>query len=223
MNPLSYSGLQLYIKCPHAFEQRYVIGNRPKSKAPKGKALSRGLEIHRGIEEYLLGWNDDLPRGLEFYKEFFDGLIEMEVIPEWGWAFDKNWEASDFDGETTAIRGFADALVHDGEERTVHVYEYKTGSRYHDHIDQRSLYGLAALLAYPKAEEAIVTTMYLDSHKNSADTYRRDMLVSHQWIWDNRIKRTLPPQNYPKNPGRNCKWCDYNVKNGGTCEPPARS
>ena len=217
MLTVSYSGLGLYENCPSAFNRRYIL---KEEVHPQGKeqhpAAQRGSAIHRGIELFLLGESDELPEDVEFYADFFAGIRNQNTIkPEHRWAFTEGWEPTTFGSKDAMIRGVVDCVLQDGN--TCHVYEFKTGKRYADHVQQRALYGMAALLDHPMVDEAIVSTMYLDQRKHEAVTFKKDMLRSYKWLWDTRIAKVQPPQEYPERPNWKCKYCPYSNLHGGTC------
>lgn len=228
MRALSYSGLQLFNSCPSAFERRYILNEEggPPATEETAPAMFRGTRIHNGIEAYLLG-QGELPKEADSYRNFFDGIKGHTMLrPEMPWAYDKDWVPCDFDSKEGAIRGVMDATLYDTDANVVYVFEYKTGKRYPDHVEQLNLYGMAALLAYPAAEEAYCTTIYIDQQQNLDIKLESKLLPSYKWLWERRIARTKGPGGrprlYPKRPSWRCRTCRYNAENGGKCVVPAK-
>jgi hypothetical protein len=228
MRALSYSGLGMYNNCPSSFERRYILkeAGGPRATRESAPAMFRGTDIHNGIEGFLLG-TCDLPREAEYYRSFFEGIKDHpNLTPEMAWAFNDEWEACHFDAPEGLMRGVMDATLYDNKERTVHVFEYKTGQKYSEHIDQLNLYCFAALLAFPEADLALGTIMYIDKQHNLEAEAERKLMPSYKWLWERRIKRVMPLEEgkrlYPKRPSWKCKTCTFNAKNGGKCVVPAK-
>jgi len=212
---VSYSGVSMYVTCPSSFNRKYNL--KEKADQPTREtapAMFRGTDLHNAIEDFLLNKRNDLPKELKAYNEFCTGIRTHKAIPELAFAFDNKWESVEFDDPLAEIRGFMDAIMADTE---LIVYEWKTGKKYDEHANQRSLYGLAALILYPDYQKVRVMTVYLDQQEISETTYHKDMLVTYKWMWERKINSTKPPQMYPMRPSWKCKWCGYSKKKGGKC------
>lgn len=215
MRVVSYSGINSYINCPSAFERRYITDEAAGTPSAS-PAMSRGTQMHQATEHYLLGKTEELPELLERYRGFFNTLRDQpSLIPEWMWNYSPKWESLDYADLEGMVRGMVDAVMLDGD--IAYVYEWKTGKEYPSHSDQRSLYGLAALLCYPQAKEAHVFSVYFDLGYNRTSVFQQDNLVGHKWLWDRKINRMRPPQKYAMRPSWRCKTCIYSKKNGGSC------
>jgi len=213
---ISYSGYTTYLSCPSAFQRRYITkeegGARPtRQTAPK---MFRGTDMHNCIENIINGGSDPLPKDIEHYHDFVCGLRDMGAKPEEPFAFNAAWERVDFEDPEAEIRGFLDCILA-GDELI--VYEWKTGKEYDDHVVQRNLYGLAALIMQPKYEKVRVITTYLDLGKNAETTYHAMMLSTYKWMWTKHINKTKPPQPYPMKPSWKCGSCQFSKNNGGKC------
>ena len=213
---ISYSGYMTYVKCPSAFERKYITKEKGAGKPTREEApqMYRGTDLHNAIEDVLLGKREDLPKEIEHYLDFVTGLKDMGAQPELPFAFDSAWQSVEFDDPTAEIRGYLDSLLaHD--ELTIH--EWKSGKVYDEHVTQRNLYGLAGLLLYPKYDKVRVITTYLDQGEHNETTYHAAMLQTYKWIWSGYIKKTKPPQPYPMRPSWKCRFCQFSKRSGGLC------
>jgi hypothetical protein len=213
---LSYSGYTTYLNCPSAFQRKYITkeegGGKPtRETAP---AMFRGTDMHNAIEDLILGKREVLPKELSNYQGFVCGLRDMGAQPELAFAFNAKWEMVDFEAEEAEIRGFLDVYL--AAEQLI-VYEWKTGKEYDDHVTQRNLYGLAALLMNTDYETVRVITTYLDQGYNRETTYHRPMLTTYKWVWGKNINKVKPPQPYPMRPSWKCRNCQFSKNKGGKC------
>ena len=217
MVTVSYSGLGMYDNCPSSFERKYILKEQVREvKEEDAPAMFRGKRIHEGIEKFLLGDDEAIPREAEFYIDFFKSIRKQETLtPEREFAFNPEWVTTSFHDPHAAIRGVIDAVFVDGD--TCHVFEFKTGKIYEEHEKQRALYGLAALLLEPIVDKAVVTNIYIDQRKNQSAEFTREEIEAYKWLWSRRMAKVQPPQNYMMRPNWKCKWCAYSQSNGGTC------
>lgn len=215
----SFSGMMLYRDCPSAYKRRY-IDREQLPTGPVNEKMQRGLDVHAGVEDFL----NDEPCQLPDSAMSFEGLLkalrkDRDVKSECKFALTEDWDMVPFSDPTAMVRGVLDGIY--AHEDVVHVFEWKTGKWYDDHAKQRSLYALAGLAMYPELDEVHVQTVYFDLGKIEAMDLHRDYMAAHQRIWKQRADEVQPPQDYPQTPNWKCKqktkWCDYHVKNGGTC------
>jgi len=215
--PVSYSGITMYNNCPSSFKRKYILGEAQGAPATRetAPAMFRGTDLHEAVESLLKGEINQLPKEIGMYNDFCVGLRTQGALPEVEFAFNEEWELVDFDDPTARIRGFLDAKL--CTEEQLIVYEWKTGKVYDEHVFQRNLYGLAALLMHPEHKKVRVITTYLDQKMNKETTYTSDMVKSYKWMWDRSINKTQPPQPYPMRPGWKCRWCSFSKRSGGKC------
>ncbi len=214
---VSYSGLGSYDKCPSQFQRKYVTKEHgaPYISSP---AASRGIGLHKAVEDLINGKTDSLPKEIEFYTQFFTALRNQGAVAEEKFCFNKEWEPVDFeDHEAGMIRGLMDITMYIKTEKDSNVYELKSGKVYDDHPHQRNLYGMVHLLNHPDIETVTVTGVYMDLKKNEATTYYQNMMSSYKYMWQRKINKVQPPQPYPMRPGWYCRSCPYSKGNGGLC------
>ena len=216
---VSYSGMSLYGQCPSAFNRRYNLKEKtPSSDGKPSEAMLRGTRVHKGVENFLLGEADDIPEEAESFRGLFYAIRdERESEPEKRFGFTDDWSETTFgDTQTGSVRGMLDiAYEHDG---VAYVFELKTGKIYEDHQKQQNLYSLAGLLLYPEVREVRCSLVYLDGgiEKSVVTPRKREDTWKH--YWRKKIVACQPPQEYKATPSWKCRFCDYNVDKGGTCD-----
>lgn len=212
----SYSRYMTFKKCPLKYKFSYIDGLRPPfTESP---AMARGTEIHQSIEDFLNGESEELhPDIHEFYGQYFNSIREDDVFPELPFSYNWEWNVCDFDSPDCMVRGFFDTIhLYNG----VNVLEYKTGKIYPEHVYQRTLYGIAARLAFPEGGPVSVTTMYLDQRKNKGGVVFDNMVEEAMPAWKNNFQRIIDtaPEDMVANPHFGCKWCEFSRKKGGPCQ-----
>lgn len=216
--PKSYSQWGMYNQCPRKYKYQY----KDKLPAPyvPSPAAERGTRIHESVEHFMLGQRPDLDEEIDdMYRDFFTGLRdEHEFIPEWQWAIGPEWEVCSYDNPSGVVRGFTDLLLWpDSKKKSLHLYEFKTGQEYDDHIHQKLLYALAAFVHFPDVKDVTVTGLYFDKGFNRITTYRAEMLINYKWMWERRFKQMDNDEVCAPNPSFKCKWCAFSKAKGGPC------
>jgi CRISPR/Cas system-associated exonuclease Cas4 (RecB family) len=215
---VSYSGMSLYGQCPSAFNRRYNLHEKNPGEGKPSEAMARGTRVHKMCELFLLGEEADIPEEAESFRGLFYALRdEREVHPEATFCFTDDWEATTFgDKANGKVRGMLDIIYE--HEGVCYVFEIKTGKIYEDHAKQRNLYGLAGLLLYPDTHTVRVANLYLDGALEKAVDIPRKRVETWQRYFDAKIDACQPPQEYKATPSWKCRFCEYNVDHGGTCE-----
>jgi hypothetical protein len=217
---VSFSGMNLYWQCPSAFNRRYILQekNPDLEQGEPSPAMLRGTRVHKGVEDFLLGTADEIPEEAESFRGLFYAIRdERDAIPEQRFCFTDDWGSTTFgDTKNGKVRGMLDIVYeHDG---VAHVFEIKTGKIYEEHGKQRSLYSLAGLLMFPEAHTVRGTLLYLDAAIDKSVEFKRDQMSTWKSYWDGKIDAVQPPQEYVATPSWKCRFCEYNVDVGGTCE-----
>lgn len=208
----SYSAYQSHKRCGFQYKSRYV--DRVQVPPLQSDAASRGTDKHKQVELFLKG-EGELDDSLNFYAEFFTGLMDLPTCEsESRFAVDETWSPTKWD--EAVLRGVMDLRVVDGD-RQHYVYEFKTGKKYSDHYDQNQLYGLIELCYNSEIDEVSVYGIYLDLGETTWYKFNRAMLPAMKQTWDIRLKRMDVPESWIPNPGYYCRWCAYGKTNGGPC------
>lgn len=209
----SYSQISTYAKCPQQHNLRSI---QKVDAGPKSPQASRGTDVHDTVENLMLRKVDEVHPEISSYQKWLLELREEKQVPEAQFCFNDQWEAVHWQHADGYIRGYIDLIVEDDDGLV--VYEWKTGNIYDDHDLQRNLYGLAALLMYPQYEEVEVISVYFDKKKTIPRIYKRAMLTTYKWMWNERVNKINNDEYRVPNPGYYCDWCPYAKKKGGPCQ-----
>lgn len=214
----SYSRLKTFEDCPKKAEYSYI----QKIKEPGNKYMERGKDIHKMCENYIRGHLEELPKPLLDFREAFDELkklyLEGSVVCEGDWAFDKEWQTTDWFGSDTWGRAKVDAFVHDASlPNEARVIDFKTG-RYEGnqeaHREQCELYGAVVLARYPEVENIVTEMWYLDHNKIERYMYNRESIKARQEKINTRAVTMTTAEEFTATPSSfKCKWCYFGRQN----------
>lgn len=216
-----YTRVQDHLKCP-AFAKYKHLDRLPE---PEGDALVRGSRIHELAQVFSQQTaRTKCPEELETFEAEFRELQKVakarRLFCEAQWAFDRDWNVSDwFKGAW--VRAVVDAHYVRPEDETVVVIDYKTGKVNEAHLGQLSLYGLCGLMRYPDARQAEVQLWYLDHgvlRPDPMQVYTRAEVPKLRKEWEAKAKPLLSDKRFAPKPSRNCTWCTYSKAKGGPCK-----
>lgn len=184
---------------------------------PKGPALARGIRIHDQGEAYLKNPKSQLPKAYKYFPEEMAMLRRKKAIAEGQVAFTRNWKETTWFAKNTYVRMALDALVL--QKTKAKVIDYKTGRVYPKHRASMGLYALGTFKKYPSIQKVDVELWYLDIGEidDLSFTRKRDEAELQQ-IWKERGEAVIAEREYPEKLNAYCKWCNFNVNNGGPCE-----
>ena len=206
----SYSRYGTWKKCP-ALLKFQMEDNTPRESHP---AAARGTDIHKNVEEYILG-KAELGDGLRYYQEFFDTIRDSGAIPELPLALDASWSPVDWDDPDRWWRGVLDCVI-EGED-LVYIYDWKTGQEYGDHREQREIYAAAYFSVNPKPN-TVVIHCYLDKKQNTVSNFPADSIPKIRKDWEVKIQEMFNDTRMVPNPGFHCRFCHFRRNNGGPCQ-----
>jgi len=240
----SFSRWSDYENCPAKFKYKYI----DRLPEPPNPAMARGNVMHKMAELYVKGESitraklkDDrgnfLCTAAEFstfhkewksilkrFKDQFDDLKEVGAQTEISWAFTKDWQSETRwnDWARAWVRIKVDCYDYDPDTETVRVIDYKTGKQRDSHLDQLSLYAIAAFLVFPKAKTVEAILVYFDTEGVEEavrkETFHRKALGTLKRTWAKRTRAMLTDREFKATPNYLCKWCHYRASNGGPCE-----
>lgn len=210
LNNWSYSRYGTWKKCP-ALLKFQMEDTTPRESHP---AAARGTEIHKTLENYLLGEIEALPDNLAYYTDFMANLKANKAIPEMPIALDKQWNQVVWDDENRWWRGVLDCIIQTPE--VVHVYDWKTGQEYADHREQREIYA-AAVHSIIDVPYVRVFHVYVDKKQNTTTLFHKDDVPDLKKSWEAKIEEMFNDQTFAPNPGFYCRSCPYSRWNGGPC------
>lgn len=216
MRPWSYSRLTTWEECPMQYKY-YYIEKLPGSRPPS-PAGSRGSEIHKKAELYLLNELKLYPPELQKVSAHAMMLKAKKAKPEVKLAVKEDWTPVDYDSPDVYFRCIID--VHYHEETVCHVQDWKTGKVYDSHADQLEIYvAVAAAHAPPETTEYRSRPIYIDQgFVATPKVVTPDRVKPIRLLLDGRIRNAEADTIFPTRAGQHCKWCDYSSRHGGPCQ-----
>lgn len=211
--PASYSKLSTYETCAAKVKFRYI----EKVPSAKGPAAARGTMLHSSIEGYLLGEKTTLHSEVKSIVPIIkmvktkSPLIESKLALKEDLVTPVDWKSTE-----AFFRLVIDCAY--TEPTKAFVQEWKSGKVYEDHASQRKIYGMGALIIWPNATEAEVTTYYIDQKHHEPLLVKRPDLTLMAWQLKQRLEKMAEDKYFAPRPGKYCFWCDYSRKKGGPCK-----
>jgi len=179
--------------------------------------MQRGTDIHSGVENFLLGTDERLPKEIHklngMYMTGVKGLGAL--LPEYKFGLTKKFEFTEFDDSKAYLRGVIDLKTRTEEQ--VKLFEWKTGKMYDEHTDQAHLYAMVGLIEHPEFKNVEVSIRYLDFGTDKKEVYDRDQLKMMKLLWKGRLKQMDTDKTFSPNPSYMCRWCDFSRERGGPC------
>jgi PD-(D/E)XK nuclease superfamily len=205
----------------HALAAVVASGELPAMNKDNAVFYGELKELHKSLQK-----SKKLPKELEtFREEFLDLRKRTGIITEAEWCFTAAWEPTGWFDRDAWLRIKVDLHYLEVKKtktlrRTrVVLRDYKTGKEHlEEHDNQRSLYGLGALLVYPDVTEAEVSHWYLDLGKESkVDIFPASTLDALKAEWMKKITAMMNDTTFAPRPGDYCRWCAFAKAKGGPC------
>lgn len=214
MRPWSYSRLKTWEECPKSYFYTYV--ERLEGSREAGPAATRGTELHKQGELYLLGELKVYPPEFQKVAAHTMMLKAKNATPEQKLAVNDKWEPRNFDDPDVYLRAIIDIIYK--EDGVVHVQDWKTGKIYDTHVDQLATYVAIAAAHHPDATEYRSRAVYIDQGIVAKPVHTpADRVKPLRIMLDGRIKNAEDDTIYPTRSGSQCRWCDYSKRHGGPC------
>lgn len=211
--PWSLSSLGTHEQCGLKYKFKY-IDRVPEKRT--SLAASRGIDMHKEIEEFLLGQRTSLTGALSFYNVFLEGLKKYPIFTEHKITVTKEWKPTTWDAEDAWHRSVLDLKL--VAPKFIAVYDWKSGKMYPEHMDQKELYAIDVLSEHPEMETIKATHVYLDLNKHTERTYFREELIHYRERWERKVANMHADVALIANPSWRCRSCGYSKNNGGTCQ-----
>jgi CRISPR/Cas system-associated exonuclease Cas4 (RecB family) len=223
---VSHSRMKTHESCPRKAKYKFI----DKLKEPGSPAMDRGLEIHKGLEEwckFMLGREHDIDASTkipsngvyrtirEDLRALNKGQDKYKVEPELQVAFNKDWKIVDWFAPDTWMRVVFDFVAVSQCGNHMVLGDYKTGKVYDDHDDQADLYAVAGY--YMGAASVDVKFYYVDQNTIQPYEYDRDELEALVAEIEARAEKVTSDRIFPTNPSWRCKYCHFRAENGGPC------
>ena len=227
----SYSRLEVFEKCPYRAELQYVRKIEEESDPKREEALNRGKKVHDDAERFVKGEIDVVPKELKKFEKKFEEMRELHatnpelLVLEEQWAFDINWQPTEWYGDNTWCRMILDRFEWlDAEKSAAILTDYKTGRKEGNevkHSQQGQLFVIGSFMKYSSLDAVKVVFEYLDHGKTSLPkTYSREQAMTFLPSMTERGLKMTQATKFPPKPNKiNCAWCPYGPNRGtGVCE-----
>lgn len=228
----SFSRLKDYEKCPLSAYLKY--SEKRSTEHMDSTAGDRGTQVHTEAEQFVKGdgtFTADLAKFADYFSKLKDRYDAGEVIVEEEWAFNRDWDITDWFADDTWCRMKLDNFIfedrsyeHDADSFTIGTAtDYKTGKKFGNevsHGQQGQLYAIGSFLRYPTLEHIDVEFLYLDHGQTTKRSYTREKAMKFLPSWTSRAMKMTEATEYPPKPNKiTCMWCPFGPQNGdGSCE-----
>lgn len=211
---ISYSGLSLYRKCPAAWSDVYINGNRGKS----GAAAERGTMLHKKLEN-LFTKDETIVTDttLKPWGPYMEQLKVHRPRVEVELAATEDWCGTEFSSEDANARGAVDLLYQ--LPYGIHIKDWKSGRVYPSHEEQGKFYAALALAVMDNQGAYEIEMVYLDQPGMIQKwSYDYEEVSDIQDALGEEIRALRLVEEYAPTPSNeNCKWCPLSWRNGGKC------
>ncbi len=223
----SFSRYTTYKACPRSAYYKFI----EKRFEPGSPAMDRGSDIHKKIEDYILGKTTQFPEEAKHVRAQVATARaayvkdKNSVIVEDTWAFRRDWSITtwdDWNGCWLRVKVDCARFVN---EHAMSITDWKTGKFRPGDIDdynlQLKLYVLGAFLRYPQLERVAPRLVYVDEgmiFPKVPDIWTRDSVPILMNFWEDATTRMLADTYFEPEPGNACRWCYFRKSNGGPCQ-----
>lgn len=218
INSWSFSSLEVFEKCPHRAKLKYV----DRIPEPENKYAARGTAIHDNAEAFVRGEVETFLPELNTYADELRKLRELyakgRVVVEQEWAYDRDWNQTDWRADNAWLRLKLDFLVLMDEDMGM-VIDLKSGRRDGNeikHAQQGQLYTGVTFIRYPDFRKVVTEFWYSDQNDLSNVVYTPQQAAKFLAAFDRRAKAMTSATQFPAKPSIfNCKWCPYRPVDAG--------
>ena len=231
--PYSYSKIEVYNKCPKAFEYQY-IQKLPRNKKPqlhfdKGTFIHLLME-HNGNLDVIKNtkeFNEIKEHGIltkEHFKEYFKTykkftetgigkqiLKRKEIYKELPIGITFDYKKTLYKDPKALLRGFIDAVYVDEEKDVLLLVDWKTG-RYVPKEKQSWLqlmiYSISLFDIVP-FDTILIMYAYIEDNKINTKVLHRKDIPKYQKALETSIQKIEETEVFEKNETALCPWCDF--------------
>lgn len=194
----SFSALSSFEALPY----RFFVESRLKHRGEQHPAALRGENVHKSIEDYIMGLTNDKPNDPKIgawqpeFQKWRDLYSEGNDIQlEGDWAFNTDWTPVEWMAQDAWLRAKLD-LLYLQNKTSAHVVDWKTGRKFGNemkHQQQGILYAISAFMRFPELEFARVEFLYLDQpyRSNLEHTYTREQALLFEPGFVRRVNKML--------------------------------
>jgi len=214
-DPIGFSKLDTYRKCPQQFKFQYI----DKLPQPSSPAMERGQKMHQELENYLRGWATTPPTAALEWQEQLDNLKQLQAKTEVAWGFDMDWNLlPDWFHKDTWLRAKADAfyLTASGDELV--IIDFKSGKYRVPSTEQIELYAICgASVVCPTVKTVRAEFWFIDANNSYDKTYTRPHLVELRKKYEDYFAPIFKDETWKPQPSNDCRYCAYSNSKGGKC------
>lgn len=186
--------------------------------------MMRGKRIHKEVEQYINGVSDDFPSSGKKLKGLLDyckaAFSEGVATVEEQWAFDADWNSTDWFGDTVWLRAASDCIII--RDDAAEIFDWKTGKSFGNEVkymQQMQLYAVCAFMLHSQLEYVDVTLGFLDDGKTRTKSFERgtkiNKLITKFTERGNRMTNCVDFR--PRPSAMNCKWCPFGPTGTNAC------
>jgi RecB family exonuclease len=236
--PLKFKLETIEHLCPLCFSGKMLGYDDPTCDQCGGKAevpdaIARGTVLHKVVENFILGRGpatDDIKSVVKIaavLKETYAKNHQLVRI-EHDFVFQRGWVPVSKFTKGAWLRTKADVIhvMH----KVLEIIDWKSGGvdkktkavrSEEKHDDQLEIYGIAALCAFPKHDEAKPRLVFIDAHegKNVVErgVVKRKDLEKLKKKWEKKIVPMFSDSKFEPKANFGCRWCPYSKSSGGPC------
>ena len=181
-----------------------------KYKQDSTEQIRYGEELHKAAEEYVTG--TPLPPQFDFIKPTLDALLDKKGTKhaELKMALNKKLEPCEWMSSDAWVRGIADLLILDEENKTAWVVDYKTGNNKYPDRGQLDLMALMIFALYPSVDTVLSALLFVVKNSVIKHKVERSQEDALWWMYRERTARIEASHSNnvwnPKQSGL-CPWC----------------
>ena len=214
----SWSRYELYARCPLAFK----LKNIDKIEEPVSKAMARGRDVHKSLDNYITGKTEVCPPEVKhpFHQKLYG---EMRAFPaedkvvEQQRGFTSSWKPTSWFGKDTWFRAILDAgFMYD--DLSFEAVDHKTGKKYGENAEQMELFALSVMLKYPPVQNVTTRLVYLDSGEEESHEFAISVKSNLVAKWERKVAPMFSDTVFAPRPNDKCRFCHFSKSNTGMCK-----
>jgi len=204
----SYSSLKDFAGCPKRYHEIKILKN---FEFVPTEAILVGQRIHSAIEHYIKD-GTPLPKNYLHYKEYIDPILELpgEKMVEHKMALKFDRTACDFSDKNRWVRGIADLIILNRENKIATVVDWKTGSERYPDVNQLKLMALMIFAHFPEVETVRSALVFVNKKHLVSEDYTRENSAS---LWEHflpdleRLRLAHEKDEWVESPSALCAYC----------------
>lgn len=230
-SPYSYSKIESFMHCPHKFKLNYID---KISVFSQNKALEKGSRVHEIIEffepakywkmksfDYKLLDEEEQKATEKLGVDFCNSEMGKKYLMHPGalgheikMGLDTRLNPCNYFDDNAMLRGKIDFTIKDGNRLI--VVDWKTGkvkTQENMSNDQVLLYAIWGFNMFSDVDEIQADYVYVEHNDYYSFTFKREDYKNFTKNYATKIKKIETEQEFRKNVGRLCDWCDYKKQN----------